>query len=336
MHRSLIDPIRPARAGARSHGALRSFALLLALVVAVSACTDPEPGSEATAPAVRIASGPDPETALLAHTMRALMQRAGFDGDIVAFTDARDARRALEQGAVDVRPAYSGEAWLETLGRPDPPSDPETSVREVAEEDDAAGIEWLLPPFDDAVDTPPANATFAFVVPMEESDELSTVSQLATRLAEEPEATLCVDEEFAARPDGLRAVLTAYSVRSDQPVLAAAPADAVLGVAAGDCLAGLTTATDGAAWAAQLRPLVDDLRVFPAFVALPQLRASVDGARPEIRRALTPLSDELTTTLLAAANARIVGGEPLEQVGDELAVELLTRAGRPLETETGS
>lgn len=337
-----MESVHPATApvGVASRAAdrrvRRALALGLTCLLVLTGCAGTRSAADDAPPAVRVASGPDAETALLAHTLRALLGRAGIDADVVAFNDARDARRALEQGAVDLRPAYTGEVWLETLGRADPPSDPVLSAETVAEEDARQGIVWLLGPFDDAIDTPPANATFAFVVDEDTAATVGTVSQLATRLAEEPDAALCIDEEFAARPDGLRAVLTAYSVRSDQPVLAVGPADAVFGVTAGDCLAGLTTATDGAAWGSGLRPLVDDLRVFPAFVVLPQLRRSVDEQRPEIRRAVAPLSDGLSTSLLAAANARIVGGDALEQVGDELAVELLRRAGRPLEPDASA
>lgn len=312
--------------------------VVAALLMFATACTAVagddvvRPAPEDDAAVVRVASGPDAETALLAHTLAALLARGGILAEVVPFSDARDARRALEVGRVDVRPAYTGEAWLETLGRPDPPGDPLEGYLAVSEHDRAEGIAWLRPRFVEGADGPPVNATFAFVVagPPAVDADLTTISQLAARLSERPDAVLCVDEEFVARPDGLRAVLSAYSVRSDQPVLAADPREAVLGVAAGDCLAGLTTATDGAAWRAGLRPLVDDLRVFPAFVPLPQVRDEAAQEHRSLRAAIGPMPAQLTTGLLAAANARIIGDESLEAVADDLAVELLRRAGRTI------
>lgn len=279
---------------------------------------------------IRVASGPDAETALLAHTLTALLERGGMAAEVVPFSDARDARQALEVGRVDVRPAYTGDAWLETLGRPYPPGDPLDSYLAVSQHDREDGIAWLRPRFADGVDAPPANATFAFVVagPPSADADLRTLSQLAARLSKRADATLCVDQDFVARSDGLRAVLTAYSVRSDQPVLAVPPAEAVRGVVAGDCLAGLTTATDGAAWRAGLRPLIDDLEVFPAFVPLPQVRDAAAEEHRSLRSSIGPLPAQLTTELLAAANARISADESLEDVADDLAVELLRRAGR--------
>lgn len=277
-----------------------------------------------------VAAGPEPETALLAHTVVELLAYWELSAEVVNFSDARDTRQALQLGAVDISIAYTGEAWLETLGQADPPGDPAESFRAVRNHDRDHDIIWLRPRLLDGVDNPPANATFAFVVagPPGLHADLSTVSQLATRLSEQPDAPICVDEQFASRSDGLRAVLAAYSVRSGQPVFAAEPTEAVAAVAAGACVAGLTTATDGEVWRQGLRPLDDDLEVFPAFVPLPQVRADAADEYPSLRGAISPLPAQLTTELLGQANARVANGEPLEEVAADLAVELRDRAGR--------
>lgn len=329
--------------------------LLVAVVVLAVACStagadvaasgDPAPGDggdgsdgidvEATDDPVpvRVAAGPDAEATLLAHVMVALLELGGLPADVVVFTDARDSRQALELGDVDVRPGYTGEAWLEVLGRADPPGDPQASYAAVREHDEAQGIWWLRPRFAEGIDQPPANATFTFVVqgPPGVNADLRTMSQLAARLSEQPDVPVCVDREFGTRPDGLRAVLEAYSVRSDRTFLGADPEQAVLGVAAGDCIAGLTTATDGRAWLAGQRPLVDDLRVFPAFVPLPQIRLEALEERPAIRVALGPMAAQLTTALLGEWNARVQAGEPMEEVAQDAAIELLELARRIIE-----
>lgn len=291
---------------------------------------DPDEGEPPVAAPLRVGAGPDAESALLAHTMAALLALEEVPAEVVSFADARDTRQALTLGDVDLRPAYTGETWLETLGRADPPGDPRTSFEEVRAADLQRGLVWFRPRFLGGLDGPPANATFAFVVagPPSVNADLTTMSQLASRLSADPDATLCVDPEFASRPDGLRAVLAAYSVRSDQPVLAAPPEDAVRGVVLGECIAGLTTATDGAAWQAGLRPLADDLQVFPAFVVLPHARRATMMGRPGISVALSPMASQLTTALLGEWNARVVAGEPLEQVAEDAAAELARRAGR--------
>jgi osmoprotectant transport system substrate-binding protein len=305
------------------------------LVVLVCVALGCSPGADASDPsggqdAVRVAAAADAETTLLAHVAAELLRAEGLDAEVVGFSDARDTRQALELGAVDVRVGYTGETWLEALGRADPPGDVRTSVAAVRDHDVEDGIVWLRPRFGEGTDAPPANATFALAVmgPPGQDADLRTVSELATRLSEQPEARVCVDREFGSRTDGLRAVLEAYSVRSDRPFLAASPEEAVLGVAAGDCLAGLTTATDGLAWRAGLQPLVDDLEVFPAFVVLPQVRAELLDERPRARFALTPLAPELSNQLLARGNAAVAGGADVEVAAEELAVELRRRDGR--------
>jgi glycine betaine/choline ABC-type transport system substrate-binding protein len=314
---------------------IASRALLLSLLLLLVACGVGSSGTDEAGEPVRVAVGPDAETTLLGNVAARLLEAEGLTAELVSFAGSEDARQAIELGAVDVRVGYSGEAWLEVLGRPDPPGDPRDSVGEVYRHDLGEGLLWLRPRFGDGPEEPPANATFAFAVmgPPGADADLRTVSELATRLSEQAEARVCVDEEFGARPDGLRAVLQAYSVRSDRPFLAASPEEAVLGVAAGDCLAGLTTTTDGQSWQAGLQPLVDDLQVFPAFVPLPQVRVEAVEEHPGLRGALTPLSRELTTVLLGTANGAVAGGGELEEVAADLAGELRRRAGRDPEGE---
>ena len=313
---------------------------LVVVAGTLGACTavgadPPESDDAAQGPEpVTVAVGQDAESALLAEVMVGLLEHAGLPAETVRFPGARAARQAIADGEVDVRAGYTGEAWLETLERADPPGDVRRSFQEVSEHDDE--VVWMQPRFLEGIDEPPANATFAFVVagPPSLDAQLTTVSQLATRLSEQADATLCVDHEFASRPDGLRAVLAAYSVRSDQPVLAAAPDEVVGAVLAGDCVAGLTTATDGAAWASGLRPLVDDLEVFPAFVVVPQLSRVAVAERPQIRAALGPLASNLSTRLLGDWNARVATGEPPDQVAED-AVALLTDPTEHAESDDG-
>lgn len=298
--------------------------LLVALVVVGASCRPADEGPPSPADtAVRVGTGQQPESRLLAGVMVELLDGAGVPATVVDLADASDARRALELGDVDVVPAYTGEAWLEVLNRADPPNDQATSLARVAEADEARGLVWLRPPISgDGVTAPPADATFAFVVDEDGPHaDVATMSQLATRLGQLASPVLCVDPSFAEREDGLPVVLGAYSIAPDSVErLGTTPQEAVLGVAAGDCDAGLTSATDGSAWALGQRPLADDLGVFPAFVVAPVVDAAdVDRVEPALR----PLTRQLTTALLGGWNARVAQGESLEAVATAAAAALV-------------
>lgn len=318
-------PAAPSRRRPRR----RTVVPVVALVVALTACLPPAEPVDPTpsgGPAVRVGTGPQDESRLLAAVMAALLVADGVPAEVVALADAGDARRALELGDVDVLPAYTGEAWLEVLGRADPPSDPATSLARVAEADESRGLVWLRPPIVGGLSSPPADATFAFVVAEDgPHGDVATMSQLATRLGQVQGPVLCVDPAFAAREDGLPVVLDAYSIAPDSvEPLGTTPSEAVLGVAAGDCDAGLTSATDGAAWAVGLRPLLDDLGVFPAFVVAPVVDR---GDLSRVEAALRPLTEQLTTAMLGGWNARVVQGESPGAVAAAAAEALVPPAG---------
>lgn len=316
----------------------RSLFPLLAIALLATACptTEPRPAPSPTPTGqpVRVGTSPEREATLLAHILVDLLEAAGLPGAVETFDDAADARQALELGAIDLLPGYTGAAWLEVLGRPDPPGDPRTSYRRVRQDDADDGVVWLRPRFavDEGLGLPPANATFAFFVqgPPSINAALSTMSQLAARLGEDPDALLCVDPEFGERADGLQAVLEAYAIAGVRSA-PAPPEEAVEGVRSGECLAGLTTATDGRAWRAGLRPLLDDLRVFPAFVVTVQVPDGLRIARPEVVTAITPFTDHLTTVRLGRWNASVAAGAELEAVAADAAQALTRAVGEPVE-----
>jgi osmoprotectant transport system substrate-binding protein len=311
-------------------------------MVLLAGCTTAEPVEPVpTGPLVRIGTGPEPEVRLLAAILAELVAHEGHRPEIVDRADSAAARQALELGDVDILPGYTGQAWLEDLGLPNPPGDPRTSFARVATVDGSRGIRWVRPRFDteDVLDTrqagPPADATFGLFVrgvPAPDAD-VFTITQLATRLAERPEARVCVDQEFAVRPDGWQALAVAYSI-APRPLTWVGPTEAVQAVAAGECFVGLSAATVGEAWAAGLRLLADPLEVFPAFVVSVQVRDEAAQANPRLVAALQPFADELTTALLGTWNGQVVQGVAVADVAADAATVLRRRAGAVEPTTT--
>jgi len=306
-------------------------AALTAVALTLAACTPAEPAASGPEP-LRIATGPEAEARLLSRTMLLLLAERSIPAEVVAFADARSARQAVDLGDAELTVAYSGEEWLTRLGRADPPADPERAFEALERSDRARGLTWLVPTVGRGVEEPPANATFALFVagPPSVHADLRSLSDLSLRLAERPDLSLCIDTEFGGRPDGLAALLSTYSVRRDRPFLASGPAEAVRRVRAGDCVAGLSHATDGRAWRAGLRPLVDDLRFFPAFVPAPVVRTEVLEAAPALGPALAPLVERLSTGMLGRANAAVAGGGDVGAVAADLAARLRAATGAAL------
>lgn len=302
----------------------------MGLVLLAAGC-----GSTASGDAqpVLVGAWPSLEPRLLSETIVALLAAESIDATIREFGDAAAARQALELGEVELLPGYTGAAWLEVLGRSDPPGDVGTSFARVREFDERAGLLWLRPTFEDGwADSPPADATFSFFVlgPPALDARLTTMSQLASRLSEDPTARLCIDEDFSRRPDGREAVYRAYGISVDRSDFAAAPEAAVAAVRDRGCLAGLATTTDGSAWLAGLTPLIDDLSVFPAFgVAIVARQSVLQGSG--LPAALGPFSSQLTSDLLARHNGAVLRGgstpAALVEAGQALAATLRARAG---------
>lgn len=305
--------------------------VVLGLLLAGCTVDEPQGPDAAAVPALLVASGPEPESELLARTVVALLAEAEVVAEPLLLADGRSVRQAIELGDAALAVLYSGEEWLTRLGRADPPADPLEGLRVLADTDRERGLHWFLPDPELVGAGLPANATFAFFVagPPTVHADLRSLSELSLRLSELPELSLCVDPGFAQGADGLAALLSTYSVRRDRPFVAADPAEAVRRVREGDCVAGLSSATDGVAWRAGLRPLADDLRFFPAFVPAPVVRTATLEEVPAIGAALRPFVDGLSTAVLGRANARVVAGEAPQQVAEDLAEELVQElAGR--------
>lgn len=256
------------------------------------------------APTVMIGEGSSDEQRVLAAVAREALQRAGVAAEIRAdLGDTLGLRRQALAEQVDLFWGYTGAAWALGLREPAPPADPLDSWERVREADRDQGLSWLEPT--------QANATLALVV--RRSDLPADRAQrglgwLAGELSS-GERRLCADEEFIARPDGLRSLAAEYGIDTARmPRRATSEAAAIAAVRDGMCFAGLSTATSGAARAAGLVPVTDELRVFPAFVIAPVVRRGSPADRPAVVDALRPVTSAIDTATMARLNAQVHAG----------------------------
>lgn len=292
--------------------AVAGLAVLL-VALAVGACAP-----AVATPAVVIGAGSTDEQRLLAAVTREALRRDGVPVEVVAdLGGTLGLRRQALADRIDLFWDYTGAAWSLGLREPAPPADPLDSWERVRRADRDQGLRWLAPTG--------ANATFALAV---RRADLPAAGQrglgwLAGELSG-GRHRLCAERDFIARADGLASLAAEYGIDlATLPTRAATEAEAVAAVRAGDCFAGLVTATSGAAAAADLVPVADELRVFPAFVVAPVVRAGSSADDPAVVGALRAVARDIDTATLAALNARVVSGEAPDEVAatylDDLA-----------------
>ncbi len=298
---------------ARRRLAVAVAGLGLALVVGLGACA----AAGAERDAIVVGAGSHPEQEVLGAIVAAALERDGHDVEVRGdLGDTVGLRREAVGERIDVFVDYTGAAWGLGLGEQAPPADGEESWERVREADVANGLRWLTPS--------EADATLALAVRAEDApaEGEATMSWLAGELSG-GERSLCAEVDFLLREGGLDAIAREYGIDLARlPRRPATAAEAVEEVEAQRCFAGLVTATSGAARAAGLVVVTDDLDVWPAFVAAPVVREGSPADEPDVAEALAPAMAALDTAALATLNAEHATG----QDPDDLAARFLDEA----------
>ena len=225
---------------------------------------------------------------------------------------------ALQQGAIDVFPEYTGTGLLVILKAP-PASDPavvfDTVSREFARQFDAR---WLAPlGFEN---------TYAMSIRTEMAERLGlrTLSDFA-KVSREMRAGFTAD--FIGLPDGLPGLRAAYGL-APKTVSALAPAVKYQALVDGRVDIIDAYSTDGLLARYPLTVLADDQHFFPPYDAAAVVRGAVARERPAAVAALSELSGRLDVTRMRALNARVeVNGEPVAVVARDALAELGLVAG---------
>lgn len=267
--------------------------MLVALAVMAAAC-----GGDEEADTVRVGVGSTTEQQVLAALTVVALEEADVATELtVDLGDTVGLRREALRGSIDVYWDYTGAAWALGLRQQNPPAEPDESFERMREADDTNGLLWLAPTS--------ADATLALFVHPDSvpDDQPATMEWLAGEVSG-GERRLCIDPDFRDRPGGLPDLAEVYPMDLERlDVRGADESEAVAGVAAGECFAGLASATSGEAHAAGLVRARDELGVFPAFVVAPVVRAAALERVPELPAALAPVVELLDTPTLARLNA---------------------------------
>ncbi|MFE9819855.1 glycine betaine ABC transporter substrate-binding protein [Streptomyces sp. NPDC005773] len=236
------------------------------------------------------------------------------------------AREAIVQGDADAMYEYTGTGWITYLGHAKPITDPLEQWQAVRAEDRRNGVTWLP--------QSTLNNTYALAISKKNNAKyhLKTLSDVAALARKSPSAvTICVENEFASRNDGLPGMEKAYGMSIPAANIKKMDAGIVYTqVSKSDsCLLGEVFTTDGRIKAMDLDVLTDNKHFFPNYNAAPVIHTATFDKYPVIAALLDPLSARLTTEVAQVLNAKVdvEGEDPHEVAKDWLIEEGFIKAG---------
>ncbi|MGW4030383.1 glycine betaine ABC transporter substrate-binding protein [Streptomyces sp. NPDC004838] len=319
----------------------REGALLLAGLVLLTGCglksgspmvDDVEPGSVGRGEPLKgasltVASKNFSENIILGQMIGLIFKAAGAEVlDRTNLPGSISAREAVVNGDADAMYEYTGTAWITYQGKQKPIADPREQWRAVRDADRKNGVTWLP---QSTLDN-----TYSLAISKKNNAKygLKTLSDVAALAAKNPSAvTICVENEFASREDGLPGMEKAYGMRIPAGNIKKMDAGIIYTqVSKSDsCLLGEVYTTDGRIKAMNLDTLADDKHFFPNYNAAPEIHSATIEKWPVIAELLNPLSARLTTEVAQKLNARVdvAGEDPHEVAKDWLIAEGFIKKG---------
>ena len=207
-------------------------------------------------------------------------------------------RKKLQDGVTDVVWEYTGTGWINYLGHDKPIFDPQKQYEAVKKEDLAKNkLLWgPLAPF---------NNTYAFATTdaFAKKNNINTGSDMAAYIKKNPSATVCVESEYAARPDGYPGWKKTYGYTGGS-LKSLGTGVVYTQLDKGNCDFGEVFTTDGRIAALKLHVLEDDKKFEPLYNGVAVTRADFDKAHPQMLKVLAPLAKVLTTDTMTNLNKK--------------------------------
>ncbi|MFJ6607771.1 glycine betaine ABC transporter substrate-binding protein [Streptomyces lydicus] len=255
------------------------------------------------------------EQIVLGQIMGLVFEAAGAKViDKTSIQGSIGAREAVRSGTADAAYEYTGTGWITYLGHTKPVIDPQEQWKVVRDEDRKNGIVWL-----------PAsrlNNTYALALNPANWKKLRvrTLSEVAALSRKNPGAvTLCVENEFATRNDGLPGMARAYGMQVPSSNIRKMTGGVVYTeTQKGTCTFGEVFTTDGRIKAMNLHVLADDKHFFPNYNAAPEINAASLKKYPAMAEVLAPVTRALDNTVAQELNRKVdVDGEDPHQVAKD-------------------
>jgi osmoprotectant transport system substrate-binding protein len=261
------------------------------------------------------------EQRMLGQMIIIALQAAGAStSDKTNIQGSTAAHKALQSGRTDIYYDYTGTGYC-TYQKKDCSKPitkkPDKLFQKIKQLGKKSGVIW--------VDKAKANNTYALAVnPQgEKKTHVKTDSQYFDLVKKNPKAaTMCVENEFHHRPDGLPGMEKKYGTQipsSSIKQVATAVVYQQLGKKGGACNFGEVFTTDGRIAAEHLTVLKDDKHFFPLYnVALLVNKSAYQKYGKAIKKLFAPIDDKLTTKVLQGLNKKTsVDGDGYNKVASD-------------------
>ncbi|AVH58493.1 MULTISPECIES: glycine betaine ABC transporter substrate-binding protein [Streptomyces] len=247
-----------------------------------------------------------------------VLDRTGIQGSI-------GTREAVKSGQADANYEYTGTAWITYLGNSTPIPDPQKQWQAVHDADLKNGLTWL----------PPSTLNNTYALAMNQANYkkygTKTLSDVAALSKSDPGAvTLCVENEFANRADGLPGMEKAYGMSLPAKNITQMDTGIIYTqVAKGSCTYGEVFTTDGRIKSMNLELMADNKKFFPNYNAAPAVNSEALKKYPAIAEVINPVTKKLNNTVAQELNAKVdVQGQDPHQVAlDWMVAEGLVKEG---------
>lgn len=262
---------------------------------------------------VRVGGKNFTEQLILSSMTTQYLKAKGIDATLTSGLGSTLMRQAMESGQLDVVWDYTGTALI-VFNKVEEKLDGPESYKRVKELDALKGLVWL--------DASQVNNTYAFAMPKERAGDIRTLSAYAEKMradGEDKKHPLAVDMEFAARPDGLEPLKTAYKLPfTRKDVIQLDPGLVYTALKNNQVDLGLVYTTDGRVKGFDLVLLEDDLHFFPPYNAAPVVRKAVLDAHPELAGLLNALAAKLDNAAMTDMNYKVdIDQQPVDKVAGD-------------------
>lgn len=282
---------------------LKNLGMVLAVFLAVALCV----GSTAMAAEKKLVVGSKnfTEQQILGQIMIQLLQAKGFTcDDKTGLGGTLVARKALENGQIDIYMEYTGTALVTMLKEKKVITDPEECYDFVKKADlERNGLVWL--PYMSF------NNTYCLLMRKDvaAAKGIKTLSDLSAYVKAHPgEISFGTNEEFYARPDGYKPLQKKYDFKfSRDKIIKMTPGLLYKALQDGQVDVAMGFATDGRIKGMGLVVLEDDLHYFPVYNPAPVVRKETAEKYPEFESIFSALAEKLDTQTMTDLNYAVDG-----------------------------